>query len=76
MVCRAHDALRIAFQFDSAHPYRTAKCAKEVVSWFTEMAKDRGALEIIARPGGPARKFTEKLGFKEFIGKFLRIGGS
>ena len=73
MAARFHRALRIAMQFDSEHPYRTAKVAKEVVKWFKELAKAGNFNEIIIRAGGPAIPFAKKLGFDDFDGQFLTL---
>jgi hypothetical protein len=73
MTVRLHSALRVAIQFDRDATYRSAKVAKEVVSWFSDIAKKRGAKEVIIRPGGGAVPFSERLGFRDFIGKFIQI---
>jgi hypothetical protein len=73
MTVRLHNALRVAIQFDPDAKYRSAKAAKEVVAWFSDIAKKRGAKEVIIRPGGGAVPFSERLGFRDFIGKFIPI---
>lgn len=73
MAARFHRALRIGMQFDSEHPYRTAKVAKAVVKWFKELATTGNFKEIIIRPGGPAISFAKKLGFQHFDGQFLNL---
>lgn len=70
---RTHAAVRVAMQFNPDRPYKTAKVAKEVVEWLQNQARYRGAKEVIIRPGGKAKSFAERLGFKEFIGKFIEV---
>lgn len=73
MTVRLHTAVRVAIQFDPEKPYRSAKAAKEVVEWFSNIARERGAKEVIIRPGGGAAKFADKLGFEDFSGKFIGV---
>lgn len=73
MVLRTQLALRAAIQFSPDRPYACAKYANEVINFMKNRCKEVGAKEIIIRPGGKAIHFAEKLGFKEFIGKFLQI---
>lgn len=70
---RSQKALRIAMQFDPAHPYRTAAVAEEVVDWMRDKARKEGCAEIIIRPGGKAVKFAERLKFLEFVGKYIEV---
>lgn len=72
LAIRLHKALRIGIQFNPETPYKTAKVAKEVVEWFKVLAKEAGCKEVIIRPGGKAVRFSEKLGFLPFIGKYLK----
>lgn len=73
MVARYHLAFRVAMQFNPEAKFRVAKYAPEVMRGLQEEAKNRGANEIMIRPGGAARSFSERLGFKEFIGKFIGV---
>jgi hypothetical protein len=73
MAIRTQKALRVAMQFDPAHPYRTAVVAQEVIDWLKEKASAEKCTEIIIRPGGKAVKFAEKLKFLPFIGKYLEV---
>lgn len=72
MAARFQKALRVAIQFNPKTPYRSAKIAKEVVDWLKEIGRKSGCTEVVVRPGGKAKKFTEKLGFEPFDGKFVR----
>lgn len=71
MVLRRHLAERLAIQYNPDTSYRNAKAADQVINWIGQKAKESGALEVIIRPGGKAIKFTERLGFSEFSGKYL-----
>lgn len=73
MTVRLHDALRVAIQFDPDATYRSAKIAKEVVSWFSDIARERGAKEVIIRAGGDAVHFANKLGFQDFNGQYINV---
>lgn len=70
---RTHLALRAAMQFRPESRLRIARVGAEVVEWMKKEAKEARAAEVIIRPGGKAKNFAEKLGFKEFIGKFIRL---
>ena len=70
---RIHTAMRVAMQFNPDRPYKTAKIAKEVVEWLQNLADDKGAREVIIRPGGKAEAFAEKLGFRTFTAKFIEV---
>jgi hypothetical protein len=72
MAVRLHKALRVAIQFGDS-PYRSARHAKEVVSWFTEQARQDECREVIIRPGGGAVQFADKLGFTDFAGKYIEV---
>jgi hypothetical protein len=72
MCVRVSKALRVAIQFNPKTPFKSARVAKEVVSWFKDIAKNSGCNEVIIRPGGKAVRFAEKLGFLPFIGKYLK----
>lgn len=73
MTVRLHNALRVAIQFDPAETYRSAKAAKEVIAWFSDMAKNRDAKEVIIHAGGPSVQFANKLGFLPFQGQFIKV---
>ena len=73
MFVRCHTALRVGFQFDAEHSYRTAKVAREVVEWMKGVTAGIGATELIAVPGGKAVNFVEKLGFEDFNGKCIKV---
>ncbi len=74
MTVRLHTAVRVAIQFDPEQKYRSAKAAKEVVKWFSNIARERGAKEVIILPGGGAVQFADKLGFQDFSGaKFIGV---
>lgn len=70
---RTHLALRAAMQFRPESRLRIARIGAEVVDWMKKEAEDVNCAEVIIRPGGKAQKFAEKLGFREFIGKFIKI---
>lgn len=70
---RTHLALRAAMQFRPESRLRIARAGAEVVEWMKEQAKDTDCAEVIIRPGGKAKNFATKLGFKDFIGKFLGV---
>ena len=70
---RIYTAMRVAMQFNPNRPYATAKIAEVVVQWLQSCAAEKGAKEVIIRPGGRARRFAERLGFQEFIGKFISV---
>jgi hypothetical protein len=72
-IVRFHKALRVAMQFNPDASYRVAKTADETVDWFGVLARSMGMKEVIIRPGGKAVRFAEKLGFKDFIGKFIGV---
>jgi hypothetical protein len=72
---RFHLALRAASQFNPRARLRNARVGKEVAKWFQKLARERGCNEVVIRPGGKAIRFTEKLGFLPFIGKYLSAGG-
>jgi hypothetical protein len=74
MAVRFHKALRVAMQFRPNSRIRVAKVGKEVVQWLKELAQRVNCNEVIIRPGGKAKKFSEKLGFREFFGKFIPLG--
>lgn len=73
MAVRFHRALRVAMQFRPDSGYRIAKVGKEVTAWLQKLAGESNCKEVIIRPGGKADRFTEKLGFKNFIGRFLGV---
>ena len=73
MTVRLHNALRVAIQFDPDEKYRSAKAAKEVIAWFSDIAKKRGAKEVIIRAGGNSVQFANKLGFQDFNGQYIKI---
>ena len=73
MFVRLQNALRVAIQFNPDAPLRSARAAKQVVEWFSGMARGRKAKEVIIRPGGGAVRFADKLGFKDFEGKFITV---
>jgi hypothetical protein len=70
---RTHLAMRAAMQFRPESRLRIARIGSEVVDWMKREAKDRNCSEVVIRPGGKAQKFAEKLGFREFIGKYLGV---
>jgi hypothetical protein len=72
---RFHRALRAASQFNPSARLRNARAGAEVARWFQTLAHESGCIEVIIRPGGKAIRFTEKLGFLPFIGKYLSAGG-
>jgi len=72
MAARFQKALRVAVQFNPKTPLRNAKVGAEVRDWFKEIGRKNGCTEVIVKPGGKAKKFTEKLGFEPFDGKFVR----
>lgn len=73
MTVRLQNALRVAIQFNPDAPLRSARAAKKVVDWFSNIARERKASEVIIRPGGGAVRFAEKLGFLPFDGKFIEV---
>lgn len=73
MFVRLQNALRVAIQFNPDTPLRSARAAKQVVNWFSDIARGRKAKEVIIRPGGGAVKFSDKLGFKDFVGKYITV---
>lgn len=72
LAVRLQLALRVAMQFDDSHHFRTAKAAPEVVCWLKQMAETIGATEVIIRPGGKARCFAAKLGFRSEADMVIR----
>ena len=70
---RLHKSLRVAMQFQPNSRLRIARSGAEVVDWMKQVAKNENCSEVIIRPGGKAKNFAEKLGFREFIGKFIKI---
>lgn len=70
---RTHLAMRAAMQFRPESRLRIARIGAEVVKWMQKEAKDWNCAEVIIRPGGKAQKFATKLGFREFIGKYLGV---
>jgi len=73
MIIRFHKALRAAVQFNPETPLANARIGKDVREWFENLAVDMGAKEVIIRPGGKAVRFTERLGFENFDGKFIKV---
>jgi hypothetical protein len=73
MAARFHRALRAAVQFNPQTRLRNARAGKEVAEWFQKIASESGCKEVIVRPGGRAKRFTERLGFSDFIGKVLKV---
>lgn len=73
IVARFHKSLRVAMQFRPEARLRIAKIGPEVTRWLQSVAKESKCKEVIIRPGGKADRFTAKLGFKEFIGRFLGV---
>ena len=73
MFVRLQNALRVAIQFNPDVPLRSARAAKQVVNWFTGMARGRKATEVIIRPGGEAVQFADRLGFLPFDGKYIEV---
>ena len=73
MAVRFQTAVRVAIQFNPETPYRNAKAGRAVVAWFEKLARQKKATEVIIRPGGKAEKFSEKLGFRSFLGKFIKV---
>lgn len=76
LVARLHVSVRAAMQFNPDTPIAIARHANEVIDWMKDMAMKAKAKEIIIRPGGKAVRFSEKLGFKNFIGKFIGISNN
>lgn len=74
MFVRLHKALRAAVQFDPDAKYRSARAGSKVKEWLAGKAREIGATEVIVRPGGKAARFTERLGFWPFVGKFFGVG--
>lgn len=72
-VVRYHLALRAAMQFNPEASYRIAKHGNELREMLRKSAEFVGAIEIIIRPGGDAVRFTEKLGFADFSGKYIGV---
>lgn len=70
---RTHLALRAAMQFRPESRLRIARIGAEVVNWMKKEAEEAKCAEVVIRPGGAAQKFAEKLGFREFIGKYLGV---
>lgn len=66
-------ALRVGMQFDPGSPFKSAKYAPEVIDWMKRAGALAGAKELIIRPGGKAVNFSTKLGFEDFIGKYMEI---
>lgn len=75
MAVRFQKALRAAVQFNPRTRLRNAKAGAEVAAWFQELARTSGCSEVIVRPGGKAVQFVDRLGFKDFTGKFFPVGG-
>jgi hypothetical protein len=73
MAVRFQRALRAAIQFNPATRLRNAGAGKEVTEWFKLLARQGNCSEVIVRAGGRARQFAERLGFREFIGQFLKV---
>lgn len=70
---RFHKSLRVAMQFRPESRLRVARVGAEVTEWLKKVAKDEKCKEVIIRPGGKADKFSAKLGFREFIGRYLGV---
>lgn len=70
---RFHKSLRVAMQFRPESRLRIARVGAEVTAWLRKTAKDAKYKEVIIRPGGKADKFSAKLGFREFIGRYLGV---
>lgn len=70
---RLHKALRVAMQFRPESRLRIARIGAEVTKWLQNTAKKAKCNEVIIRPGGKAVKFAKRLGFRDFIGKFLGV---
>jgi len=70
---RFHRTLRVAMQFKPESRLRVARIGAEVVDWIKQVAKAGGEKEVIIRPGGKAVKFSKRLGFKQFIGRFVGV---
>jgi len=73
LAVRFHIALRAAMQFNPDTPFTIARHANEIVKWMNTISDTLGAKELIIRPGGKAVRFSEKLGFEDFNGKFIKI---
>lgn len=73
MAARFHKALRVGVQFNPKTRLRNARAGAEVADWFRQIATASKCKEVIVRPGGKARKFVKKLGFKSFIGRFIGV---
>lgn len=67
-IVRYHGALRAAMQFNPDASYRVAKHGIELKELLQNRAKNIGATEVIICPGGKAVRFSDKLGFKDFVG--------
>jgi hypothetical protein len=72
-IVRTHNALRCAMRFNTFQPFRVAKSGEEMREWLCGMAKDNGQSEIIIRPVGKAVRFSDKLGFADSNGKFIKV---
>lgn len=73
MTVRLHNALRVAIQFDPSAQFRSAKAARDVIRWFSGIAKDRKAKEVIIRAGGKSVHFADRLGFEPFEGQYIKV---
>lgn len=73
MAVRFHKCLRVAIQFSPNSRIRTAKVGAEIVQWFKDLARASNFKEIIVRPGGKAKNFAERLGFKSFVGQSIEV---
>lgn len=73
MAARFHKALRVGVQFNPKTRLRNARAGAEVADWFRQLAAENKCKEVIVRPGGKARKFVKRLGFKSFIGRFIGV---
>ena len=70
---RFHKALRVAMQFRPESRIRIAKASGEILDWLKSLTKQVHCKELIIRPGGKADNFAKRLGFREFIGRFLGV---
>ena len=75
MAARFQRALRVAVQFNPRTKLRNARAGYEVAEWFRKLANEGHCSEVVVRAGGKATNFVKKLGFKDFIGQFLPVGG-
>lgn len=73
MVVRLGLALRVAIQFNTETPYRSAKYATEIMQWLKDKALQCGIKEMIIRPGGGAANFADRLGWLPFDGKVFEV---